>query len=130
MKTTYQLDSVPASGIIIILEGALMRVMFDITHHEPVEEDGHVGPDNLYDVDIVDVNGRSKGDVISAIVNDRYTPDQVQALTANYALATDPDSGITEDKRAEYKEEYQAYQDCRSEAKQVATLVVLELEDM
>lgn len=130
MKTIYQLDNVPASGIIIILEGALMRVMFNITHCVPSEEDGHVGPDNLYDVDIVDVNGRNKGDVISAIVNDRYTPDQVQALTANYALATDPDSGITEDKRAEYREEYQAYQDCRSEAKQVAALVVLELEDM
>ena len=131
MKTTYQLDSVPASGIILIIEGMLLRIMYNIVHREPTEdEDGHVGPDNLYDLDIVDVNGRSKGEIISAIVNDRYTSDQVQALTANYALATDPESGITEEKRAEYREEYQAYQDCRSEAKQVAALVVLELEDM
>lgn len=130
MKTTYQLDNVPASGLLLILEGALLRIMFNITHREPVVEDDHTGPDNLYDVDIVDVHGRGKGDIISAIVNDRYTPDQVQALTANYALATDPDSEITEEKRAEYKAEYQEYQDCRTEAKQVASLVIIELENM
>jgi hypothetical protein len=131
MKTTYQLDSVPASGIILIIEGMLLRIMFNIVHREPTEdEDGHVGPDNLYDLDIVDVTGRSKGEIISAIVNDRYTSDQVQALTANYALATDPESGITDEKRTEYLEEYHAYQEYRASAKTVASQVVVELENM
>lgn len=127
MRTTYQLTTVPASGIICIRESVILRVMFDIEHREPVTIDGETGRDDLYDLTIVDVSGTSYGEIVSAIINDRYPSDQVQALTANRALALDEDSDITDDKRHEYLDEYAAYQAYRSHAKEIASLAIIEL---
>lgn len=127
MRTTYQLTTVPASGIICIRESVILRVMFDIEQREPVTIDGHTEGEDLYDLTIVDVPGTSYGEIVSAIINDRYSSDQVQALTANRALALDSDSGISDEKRQEYLDEYLAYQAYRSHAKEVASLAIIEL---
>lgn len=125
MKTLYQLDSVPQSGVKITLEGNLLRLLFDIEPFTPpVEEEGREVPTDLYQCESVDVEGRSKAAIISAIMDDKYSPDAYQAILANYELAKDSKSGISAAKKAEYLAEYQAFQEWRSHAKEIATIVV------
>ena len=118
MKSIINLSELPASGVLVIVEGVLIRLFFDFEPH--VVPEGEEQPENLYDCVNVDAEGRTKADLVSAIVNDRYSADQVQALTANYAMAQDPESGISEEKRQEYNDEYAAYQAWRAHAKDVA----------
>jgi hypothetical protein len=65
--------------------------------------------------------------IVSAIVNDRYSADDAQALSANYNEAKDTDSEIDDDKRAEYVAEYVAFQAWRKKAKDIAKKVVAKL---
>lgn len=121
---------VPESGIICFKEGTLIRVYFDIEPHQPIaEENAPEGMQwennpNLYVCQNVDVEGRTYGDIVSAIVNDRYSADDVQALQANYIEAKDPGSEIPEDKREEYLTEYSDFQAWRKHAKEVASEVI------
>lgn len=124
MKAQYTIDVLPQSGVKVKLEGMLLRLLFDFTPAEPVQEEGEEAPENLYNCESVDVNGRSKGEIISAIINDRYTPDAYQAILANYELAKDSRSGISSEKKAEYLAEYQAFQTWRTHAKEIAAIVV------
>lgn len=121
---------VPENGIICHEEGAILRVYFDIKPHQPVESENQ--PESLqegehadlYVCENVDVEGRTYSDIVSAIVNDRYTADDVQALQANYIEAKDPESDLEDEKRAEYLTEYSNFQSLRKRAKEVATIVV------
>lgn len=121
---------VPESGIICKEEGVILRVYFDIKPHVPVasesepeqEQDESVA--DQYVCENVDVEGRTYGDIVSAIVNDRYSADDVQALQANYIEAKDPESTIPDEKREEYLTEYSDFQTWRKRAKEVATAVV------
>lgn len=125
MKALHQLDTVPQSGVRVTIEGALVRLLFDIEPFTPsVAEDGHESPSDLYECESVDVHGRTKGDIIGAIVNDRYSPDDYQAILANYELAKDSKSGISAAKKAEYLAEYAAFQEWRTHAKEIAAIVV------
>lgn len=121
---------VPESGIICKEEGSVLRVYFDIKPHVPVVsenepermQDESAAP--IYVCENVDAEGRTYGDIVSAIVNDRYTADDVQALQANYIEAKDPESTISEEKREEYLTEYSNFQAWRKRAKEVASAVV------
>jgi len=124
MKASYQMTALPQSGVQVTIEGALMRLLFDFSQAEPRE--GEEATD-IYDCESVDVNGRTYGDIVSAIVNDRYSNDAVQAIMANYAEALDSSSDITPEKRAEYLEEYEDYQTWRKHAKEIASEVVSNL---
>jgi len=128
MKSYNEFQSVPESGIIAVEEGALVRVYFDIeawtpgAPHDAGEE--YTAPENQYVCENVDVNGRGYGEIVSAIVNDRYTADDVQAINANYTEAKDPESEMTDEKRAEYLAEYAAFQAWRKKSKSVASAVI------
>lgn len=124
MKTLYQLDSVPQSGVKVTIEGNMVRLLFDIEAFTPETEEGQPVPTDLYQCESVDVQGRSKGAIISAIMDDKYNPDAYQAILANYELAKDSKSGISAAKKAEYLAEYQAFQEWRSHAKEIAAIVV------
>lgn len=124
MKASYQMTALPQSGVQVTIEGALMRLLFDFSQAEPRE--GEESTD-IYDCESVDVNGRTYGDIVSAIVNDRYSSDAVQAIMANYAEALDSSSDITPEKRAEHLEEYEDYQTWRKHAKEIASEVVSNL---
>ena len=123
MKANYQLATVPQSGVRVTIEGTLTRLLFDITPATPVDEDAPQA-DDLYNCESVDVNGRGYGDIVAAIVNDRYNSDSVQALLANKSLADDSESDISAEKRAEYLEEFATFQAWRAKAKQIATIAV------
>ena len=121
MKALYQLAQLPQSGVKARVEGALLRLLFDFSPAESREGEDTTG---FYDCESVDVKGNTYGDIVSAIVNDRYSGDDVQAIMANYAEAVDADSDITAEKRAEYLSEYEAYQAWRKHAKEIAHEVV------
>lgn len=117
-------------GIAILSEGTLHRVYFGIHRRERTirEDDGddtlmRTGPENDYEMDYVDVAEFSYGPVVSAIVNDRYSADDVQALQANYIEAMDSASELTEEKREEYLYEYAEFQAWRKKAKEIAKTV-------
>ena len=123
------MPSIPQNGVQVTLEGPLVRLLFDFTPATPVLEDGEEAPDDLFDCESVDTTDRSYGGIVSAIINDRYSQDRVQAILANYQNAIDPESTIDVDKRAEYLQEYHDFQDYREHAKTVARLAVAKIEE-
>ena len=103
MKAVVQIDKLPTKGVKVILEGTLTRLMFDFTKHQwnSGGRDDEPHPDNLYDYESIDLYGQSYAEIVSAIVNGRYSNDEVQAITANFINAKDASSSLGESKRAE-----------------------------
>ncbi|MDE5872140.1 MAG: hypothetical protein K2H22_09390, partial [Muribaculaceae bacterium] len=103
MTSYNEFAVIPENGIICVEEGPILRVYFDIKPHVPVVSendptgilDESAAP--IYECENVDVDGRTYGEIVSAIVNDRYSADDVQALQANYIEAKDSDSEIPDD---------------------------------
>jgi len=128
MKTQKHIAQIPASGVEVVIEGNLTRLFFDFTDPQP--RDGEELPADLKECESIDVIGRDYGRLVSGIINDRYTSDTNQALTANYELAKDPESELSDEKRAEYIAEYAAYQEWRAHAKAIARLAQNEIENL
>lgn len=134
MKCNYQFASVPESGIIAYPEGDILRVFYDITPAPVAPSESEEDTDNeadipqIYDCNHVDVRGRSYNDIVSAIVSDKYSNDDVQAIIANYTEAMDVDSDINEEKREEYLTEYSDFQSWRKHAKTIANSVLEQLD--
>lgn len=124
MKANYQISELPQSGVQTTIEGNLLRILFDFKKSEVKTDDETEAPNDIYDCESVDVNGRTYGEIVSAIINDRYTSDSVQAIMANYEDAKDESSPISEEKREEYIYEYNMYQVFRKHAKEVAKIAV------
>lgn len=140
MRTIEQFERVPESGIIIRKEGAIVRVFFGIKeiHQEGFEDKAKTknGEESneqqgvkLYEGYTVDVNGRTYADIVAAIVNDKYSSNDVQALQSNYIEAKDAESELTESKRAEYLAEWATFQDWRKQAKEIAAEVIKMIND-
>ncbi len=127
MKTLMHIAEIPESGVYVILEGHLVRLFFDFT--DPVVPEGEESyPEDLKACESIDVEGNAYGEIVSAIVNDHYSPEAYQAILANYELAKDSKSGIPAAKKQEYLAEYAAFQDWRSHAKEVAHIAVAFIE--
>lgn len=62
--------------------------------------------------------------LVSAILNELYPADKVQALTANFLDATDEASETEQSKTLEYMSEYYAYQRWRRWAKRTARCII------
>ncbi len=130
MVSYNEFATVPQSGIKCVKEGDILRVYFDIQPYEPPvsenEPEGMHSPsaENQYVCQVVDVPGRTYGDIVSAIVNDKYSADDVQALQANFIEAKDEESDIADEKRDEYLAEYANFQIWRKKAKEIASYVV------
>lgn len=118
------MPQLPESGVQVTIEGELLRLLFDFSPAEPHEGEEET---DIYDCESVDVTGRTYGSIVAAIVNDRYSANDVQAIMANYVKAIDPDSDITPEKREEYKSEYDTYQSYRDHAKEIAVIVLAQL---
>ena len=122
----------PANDIKVTVEGSLLRLYFG---YEKVDMTGTENGSTIKNGDIegesysaenIDIQGgaRDYSTITAAIVNDRYDINAVQAIIANKALADDSTSSITDEKRTEYKKEYEDYQAYRAKAKEVATKAV------
>lgn len=127
MKALEQLPNVPDNGIVIRPEGAVVRLFFDIAPaSEMPTEDGETssGPGDLYECYNVDVPVPADyGTVVAAIVNDKYSADDTQALISNFTSARIEESDMTEEKREEYISEWNVFQAWRAKAKEIATIV-------
>ncbi len=125
MKVYKTIETLPESGIIVIQEGGTTRLFFDFQVAEIPVQEGEEQPEGMYTCENIDFSGGTEyGTIVSAIHNGRYSNDEVQAILANYELAKDETSSITEEKRAEYIEDYQTWQAWRTHAKEIATIVI------
>jgi len=105
----------------VIKEGSLLRIFFDYQDVPVTEEDGDI---QKYVCENVDVEGRTYEDIVSALIRSQYSQDRVEAIVANYEVAKDAASTITDAKRAEYITDYNGYQAFRDKAKQIAQTVI------
>ena len=105
----------------VIKEGSLLRIFYDYQDVPVTPEDGEI---QKYICENVDVEARSYEEIVSALIRSQYTQDRVEAIVANYEVAKDAASTITEDKRSEYIAEYNDYQSFRAKAKEIAESVI------
>lgn len=119
MKVNYTMSEIPESGIIATREGNVLRLLFGFEKKEKTEDNDI----DSYQCESVDVAGAtSYGSIISAIVNDKYSNDDVQAIIANYEEAKDVEE--PSEKEQEHLDEYKEYQEYRQRAKEIAKVVV------
>lgn len=126
MKSFRNTSDVPTSGIEVIKEGTLLRLFFDFEKVEDTAKTttGEQTTDESSCTNI-DIDGKKDySSIVGAIVNDRYSNDDVQAILANYELAKDESSDITDDKRTEYLDDYATFQTYRAHAKEIAIKVL------
>lgn len=122
MKCYFDYSGTVPSGVKAVREGLTTRVFFDYsTETMQGMDEKNV---TVLVAENVDVNSSDYSDIVNAIVRDRYAADKVEAVMANYQEAMDSSSSLTEDKRSEYKAEYEAFQAWRAKAKVVAASVV------
>lgn len=122
MKCYFDYNGTVPSGVKAVREGLTTRVYFDYSTETRKDMDGE--DVTVLTAENVDVESSDYGDIVNAIVRDRYAADKVEAIMANYQEAMDSTSSLTENKRAEYKAEYEAFQAWRAKAKEVATVTV------
>ena len=130
MKSFRNTSDVPASGIEVIKEGDMVRLFFDFAKAETTSSDSadtesgetKVEQSSCTNIDIVGAVDYSS--IVSAIVNGKYNNNDVQAIIANYELAKDSSSDITDDKRTEYLNDYAEFQTYRAHAKEIANQVL------
>lgn len=125
MKCYFDYNGTVPSGVKAVREGLTTRVFFDYSTETRKDKDGE--DVTVLVAENVDVESSDYGDIVNAVVRDRYAADKVEAVMANYQEAMDSSSSLTEDKRSEYKAEYEAFQSWRAKAKEVATATVEQL---
>lgn len=138
MKMMCNMAKLPKEGVNILLEGNFLQVSYDFEAIEkPEEEDADSGdmrivPKDAYVGEYVELRGGERGydAIISAIVEDKYPTDKMDAVRLNYELAKDDTISISDEKRAEYLAEYKTMQEWRIHAKEIATIAVGIIEGM
>ena len=129
MKAYSDLKELPQGGVEVRVEGNTLRIFFDF--EEITVGDKESGKESepkkqlkYESIDIVD--GRTYPDIVSAIVRDRYSDNEIQAILANYAEVNNPASvmSLTPEKKEEYLQEYADFQMWRGHAKEVAHIVL------
>ena len=132
MKAYFDLDGdAPKEDVFAIVSGDVLRVTYDYVKSEPKKdsEDNVVVGDNAYSAEYIELRGgvRSYDAIASAIIEDKYPSDKMDAIRLNYELAQNADTtGITlsDEKKDEYIAEYKAMQEWRIHAKEVAKTAV------
>lgn len=116
---TFADSNLSADGALIVVEGMLNRVFHNfVSETIPADEELGMEERTQWVGELHEITGTlTYSKLVDAMVSEQYSSDQVQALTANYMTALDADSDITDEKRAEYKSEYSAYQQARAEFK-------------
>lgn len=127
MKVFLNLENgVPENNVQVITEGSLLRIKFDFCKQEVDKNNEQTGSlDNAYTAEGVDVLGSQKyDDIVSAIVEERYPSDKMDAIRLNYELSQNSEFTIAKAKASEYIEEYKTMQEWRIHAKEIASKVV------
>ena len=95
------------------------QINFDT--EELSSEDTEGKPVTNYRSLYVQVKSISYADVISAIIQSRYSDSEITAIVMNNMQANDINSEISQEKRKEYISEYTELQSWRNHAKEIAS---------
>ena len=110
------------SGVEVRKENGMLRLFFDFEESETKDMEGNVVTQLM--CEHVEVSGNSYGDIVNAIIKDRYPDDVKDAIILDKGLADDSTSSITDEKRKEYLQKYADFQAWREHAKAIAKEVL------
>ena len=126
----------PNENVSVLVDGNYLRVTYDYVKSEPKKdsEGNVVVGDNAYSAEYIELRCcvRSYDAIASAIIEDKYPSDKMDAIRLNYELAQNADTtGITlsDEKKEEYTAEYKTMQEWRIHAKEVAKTAVALIEE-
>ena len=95
------------------------QINFDTEELSSEDTDGQ--PVTSYRSLYVQVKSISYADVISAIIQSRYSDSEITSIVMNNMQANDINSEISQEKRKEYISEYTELQSWRKHAKEIAS---------
>lgn len=132
MKTYFDLvGETPKENVSVIVSSVWMRVTYDYVKSEPKNdsEGNVVVGDNAYSAEYIELRGgiRSYDAIVSAIIEDKYPSDKMDAIRLNFELAQNGAVAaidLDESKCDEYLAEYKEMQEWRIHAKEIARKAV------
>lgn len=132
MKTYFDLvGETPKENVSVIVSSDWMRVTYDYVKSEPKNdsEGNVVVGDNAYSAEYIELRGgiRSYDAIVSAIIEDKYPSDKMDAIRLNFELAQNGAVAaidLDESKCDEYLAEYKEMQEWRIHAKEIARKAV------
>lgn len=132
MKTYFDLvGEAPKENVSVKVSSDWIRVTYDYVKSSPKKdkEGNVVVGDNAYSAEYIELRGgiRSYDAIASAIIEDKYPSDKMDAIRLNFELAQNSDVAsisLDDNKRKEYISEYKAMQEWRIHAKEIARKAV------
>lgn len=132
MKTYFDLvGEAPRENVSVNVSSDWMRVTYDYVKSEPKKdsEGNVVVGDNAYSAEYIELRDgiRSYDAIASAIIEDKYPSDKMDAIRLNFELAQNSavaSIALDDSKRDEYIAEYKEMQEWRIHAKEIARKAV------
>lgn len=113
---TYTTEQLPE--IEIVRSGNIYQIMFNFEDVEHIDEEGiESDSQKHYMCDLIEVATLDYASIVSAIIREKYSQDDVEAILSNYQLCKDGEAG---EKCQDYNQRYTDYQNYRVTAKTVA----------
>lgn len=123
----------PKDNVKVTLSGNYLQVAYDFVRIEQKSEDSndgmHMMLENSCQGEYIELRGgiRSYDAIASAIIEDKYPSDKMDAIRLNFELAQNSavaSISLDDSKRKEYIAEYKAMQEWRIHAKEIARKAV------
>ena len=122
----------PKDNVKVSVSGNYLQVAYDFVRIEQKEEASdsmHMLVENSCQGEYIELRGgiRSYDAIASAIIEDKYPSDKMDAIRLNFELAQNSDVAsisLDDSKRNEYIAEYKAMQEWRIHAKDIARKAV------
>ena len=122
----------PKDNVKVSVSGNYLQVSYDfvrIEQKEDASDSMHMVVENSCQGEYIELRGgiRSYDSIASAIIEDKYPSDKMDAIRLNFELAQNSDVAsisLDDSKRKEYIAEYKAMQEWRIHAKEIARKAV------
>lgn len=133
MKIQCTMAELPKDNVKVTLSGNYLQVAYDFVRIEQTSEDSkdgmHMMLENSCLGEYIELRGgiRSYDAIASAIIEDKYPSDKMDAIRLNFELAQNSAAAsiaLDDSKREEYIAEYKAMQEWRIHAKEIARKAV------
>lgn len=121
MKINYSYSAEQPSLTQSIGTATSPKYQINFDTEELSHEDTEGKPVTSYRSLYVQVKSISYADVISAIIQSRYSDSEITSIVMNNMQANDINSEISQEKRKEYISEYTELQSWRKHAKEIAS---------
>ena len=121
MKINYSYSAEHPSLMQSIGTATSPKYQINFDTEELSSEDTEGKPVTNYRSLYVQVKSISYADVISAIIQSRYSDSEITSIVMNNMQANDINSEISQEKRKEYISEYTELQSWRKHAKEIAS---------